>query len=244
MYIFGIHPVEEVLRRAADRVDEVVVEGDLSDSQFEEIASLIGRHGLALRNVSADELDRLAEGGNHQRVAVKVSSYPYRQLHDVIDEKRDGHACIAALAQVQDPGNLGAIMRSAAALGVEAVMIPKHRSAQMTPAVVRASAGMAFHVPLVMVTNLARALRTLKEEGYWVVGTVAEKAQPMWELDWEMDAVVVLGGEHQGMRPGVEKECDFRVHIPLSPGVESLNVSAAAAITFYDRWRRLRRGPE
>ncbi len=239
MIIYGIHPVEEVLKHSADRVEELLIAGNLRDSQFEAIADLVRRHSIRTRSVGSDELDRLAEGGNHQRVALKVSGYPYRQLKEVIAEDRDRHACIVALAQVQDPGNLGAILRSAAAMGVDAVMIPKHRSAKITPAVVRASAGMAFRVPIVEVTNLARALRTLKEEGFWVVGTVADDGQPLWQLDWEMDAVVVMGGEHQGMRRGVEKECDFRVTVPLQPGVESLNVSAAAAITLYDRLRTL-----
>lgn len=242
MIIYGIHPVEEVLKHSADRVDEVLVVGDLGDRQFTAIAALVDRHAPRTRRVSDEHLDRLAEGGNHQRVAVKVSSYPYRSLAALVGDDRgdrDGHRCIVALAQVQDPGNLGAILRSAAAMDVDAVMIPKHRSAKITPAVVRASAGMAFHVPIVEVTNLARALRTLKDEGFWVVGTVADEGQPLWTLDWEMDAVVVMGGEHQGMRRGVEKECDFRVTVPLAAGVESLNVSAAAAIALYDRQRTL-----
>ena len=240
MYVYGIHPVEEVLRRDPDQITEIAVDGDLSDAQFKQIADEVYRRGLPIRRVSGDELDRLADGGNHQRIAAGISAFPYRQLRGVLDElPEEGHRCILALAQVQDPGNLGAILRSAAALEVDAVIIPKHRAAHVTPAVVRASAGMAFHLPVVRVTNLARALRDLKEEGYWVVGTVAEDAQPMWTMDWELNAAIVMGGEHQGMRPGVEKECDFRLSIPMSPHTESLNVAAATAITLYDRLRSL-----
>lgn len=238
MYIYGIHPVEEVLKRAPEQVNQLVVAGDFGEAQFEAIAELAAKSNLNVRRTSMDELDALAEGGNHQRVAAGVSSFPYSDLLPVLDGvPEDKHGCIVALAQVQDPGNLGAIMRSAAALQADAVVIPKHRSAQMTPAVVRASAGMAFQVPLVRVTNLARALRTMKDEGYWVVGTVADDAQPMWTMDWELDAAIVMGGEHQGMRPGVEKECDFRLTIPMPSAVESLNVAAATAITLYDRLR-------
>ncbi len=240
MAIYGIHPVEEALRRASDLVEEVVVAGSLEEKQFATIQKRVRQAGVAVHKASGQELDRLADGGNHQRVAAVVSSYPYLSLQDVLDDDTDqSYRCVVALAQVQDPGNLGAILRSCAALGVDAVLIPKHRSAQMTPAVVRASAGMAFDVPMVRVTNLARALRTLKEHRFWIVGTVAEDAQPMWEMDWELNAVIVMGGEHQGMRPGVEKECDFRLSVPLHKGVESLNVAAATAITLYDRRRSL-----
>lgn len=240
MYIYGIHPVEEVLRRASDRVEELVVVGDLSHRKFAVISELISRNSPSIRSVSMEEMNEIADDGNHQRVAVKVSAFPYRQLTEILAAQADNdRACVVALAQVQDPGNLGAILRSAAALKVDAVLIPKHRSAQITSTVVRASAGMAFEIPIVQVTNMARALRTLKEEGYWVVGTVAEKGQKLWTMDWKLKAAIVMGGEHQGMRPGVEKECDFRVTVPLQQGVESLNVAAATAITLYDRLRSL-----
>ncbi len=240
MYIYGIHPVEEVLRRAPELIEQIVVAGGLKDAQFEEIKELVRISGVKVQRVSTGELDEWSDGGNHQRIAVRVSEFPYMELADAIDktaEKQD--ACILALAQVQDPGNLGAILRTAAALKVDAVMIPRHRSAQITPAVIRASAGMAFRVPLVQVTNLSKALQELKEEGFWVVGTVAEEGQDLWTMDWGLKAAVVMGGEHKGMRPGVEKQCDFRLTIPVDPGVESLNVSVAAAITLYDRMRNL-----
>lgn len=243
MHIYGIHPVEEALARAPEHIDEILVAGDPGQPRFEAIVDPADAHDIPVRRTNLDKLESVADGGNHQRVAARVRSYPYYTLEDALEigEQSDGHACILALAQVQDPGNLGAILRSGAALDVDAVVIPKHRSAQMTPAVVRASAGMAFHVPLVRVTNLSRALRTLKDEWYWIVGTVAEDAdsQPLWTMDWELDACIVMGGEHEGMRPGVEKECDFRVTIPMDDDVESLNVSVAAALALYDRRRTL-----
>lgn len=240
MYIYGVHPVEEALKRTPGRVQEVVVAGELSDPRFAVVSEQLRHSEIPVSRASTNKLDQLAEGGNHQRIAARVSSYPYRSLSEVIDgDRRQDYGCVVALAQVQDPGNLGAILRSAAALSVDAVIIPKHRSAQMTPAVVRASAGMAFEVPLVRVTNLARALRSLKDRGYWVAGTVAGDAQPMWTMDWELNAAIVMGGEHKGMRPGVEKECDFRLTVPMEGNVESLNVAAATAITLYDRLRSL-----
>ena len=239
--MYGIHPVEELLQHSPGRVREVVVAGRLSDHQFQTIKQRVDELDVAVRQTSADELDRMAEGGNHQRIAASVTSYPYRTLDDALEiaDESDGFGCIMALAQIQDPGNLGAILRSAGAMDVDAVIIPKHRAAQMTPAVIRASSGVALRVPVVQVTNLSRALRTLKEEGYWVVGTFADDADPLWSMDWELNAAVVMGSEHKGIRPGIEKECDFRVEIPLGSDVESLNVAAASAVTLYDRLRTL-----
>lgn len=239
MIVFGVHPVEEVLARAPRSVEELYVVGQLGDPKFEKIAQVAEDRRLSVRTVSAEEMDALCEG-NHQRIAARVGSFPYASLGEVIERIGDrSPACVLVLEQVQDAGNLGAILRSAAAFDVDAVIVAKDRAAGVSAAVVRASAGMAFHVPVVQVTNIARALRELKEARFWVVGTLAEGGSALWEQDWSMRAALVMGGEHRGIRPNVAKECDFRVTIPLREGVESLNVSVAAAIGLYDRARSL-----
>ncbi|RDV36602.1 23S rRNA (guanosine(2251)-2'-O)-methyltransferase RlmB [Bradymonadaceae bacterium TMQ3] len=239
MIVFGVHPVEEVLARAPRSVEELYVVGQLGDPKFEKIAQMAEDRRLSVRTVSAEEMDALCEG-NHQRIAARVGSFPYASLGEVIERIGDrSPACVLVLEQVQDAGNLGAILRSAAAFDVDAVIVAKDRAAGVSAAVVRASAGMAFHVPVVQVTNIARALRELKEAQFWVVGTLAEGGSALWEQDWSMRAALVMGGEHRGIRPNVAKECDFRVTIPLREGVESLNVSVAAAIGLYDRARSL-----
>ncbi len=243
MHIYGRHPVEEALERASDKVTEVIVDGDPGQKRWRELQSLANQKRVRIRGANPHELDDLADGGNHQGVVAGLEEYPYYSLAELMArEPRGEYRCLVALAQVQDPGNLGAILRSAVALGVDGVLIPKHRAAHITPTVIRRSAGLAMDMPVAKVTNLSRALRELKEERYWVVGTVAEEGQKTWEMDWALNAVVVMGGEHQGMRPGVEKECDFRLTIPLSAQAESLNVSAAAAIVLYDRLRSLETG--
>ena len=239
MIVFGVHPVEEVLARAPRSVEELYVVGQLGDPKFEKIAQVAENRRLSVRTVSAEEMDALCEG-NHQRIAARVGSFPYASLGEVIERIGErSPACVLVLEQVQDAGNLGAILRSAAAFDVDAVIVAKDRAAGVSAAVVRASAGMAFHVPVVQVTNIARALRELKEANFWAIGTLAEGGQPMWEQDWSLRAALVMGGEHRGIRPNVAKECDFRVTIPLREGVESLNVSVAAAIGLYDRARSL-----
>lgn len=238
MIVYGVHPVEEALKRAPEVVEEILLAGGPRDAQFQAILELAGAQKIRRRHLEIEELDELAEGGNHQRVAARLKEFPYVPLQEVLAATEDNpQAVILALSQVQDPGNLGAILRSAAALGVDAVLVPKHRAAPVTASAIRASAGMAFHLPVVQVTNLAKSLQAIKEHGFWVLGTVVEGGQPLWEMDWKMKAAVVLGGEHKGVRPGVEKGFDFRVTIPLAPEVESLNVSTAAAVILYDRLR-------
>lgn len=240
MYIYGIHPVEELLSHAGEQVEELLLVGGLSDKRLGKIAEFQRKYSIRLKGIDAQELDELTENGNHQGVAARLKAFPYQSLETVLAATQDkARAAVLALAQVQDPGNLGAILRSAAALGVDAVLIPKHRAASVSPAVIRASAGMAFKIPIVEVTNLSKALRLLKDAGFWAVGTVVDDTQPLWSMDWDLKAAIVMGGEHKGIRPGVEKECDFRLHIPLAPGVESLNVAAATAIVLYDRLRSL-----
>ncbi|RAL23855.1 23S rRNA (guanosine(2251)-2'-O)-methyltransferase RlmB [Lujinxingia litoralis] len=244
MIVFGVHPVEEVLRRAPRSVEELYVVGDLQEGKFARIAELAENRRFSVRSVSAEEMDELCEG-NHQRIAARVGSFPYASLHEVLEQVGErSPACILVLEQVQDAGNLGAILRSAAAFGVDAVVVAKDRAAGVSAAVVRASAGMAFHVPVVQVTNVSRALRELKEANFWVVGTLAEGGQPIWDQDWQLRAALVMGGEHRGIRPNVAKECDFRVTVPLQADVESLNVSVATAVALYDRVRSLGNTPK
>lgn len=242
IYVYGIHPVEELLRRAPGSVNQIAVVGGLKQAQYATIETLVKPTAIHVQKVSDKELDEWCEGGNHQRIAARVEEFPYASFEEIVAKTAaKPNACVLALAQVQDPGNLGAILRSAAALGVDGILIPRHRAASVTPAVVRASAGMAFQVPIAEVTNLARALAALKDERFWIAGTVADQGQDLWTMDWDLRVAIVMGGEHKGMRPGVEKTCDFRLQIPLQGAVESLNVSAAAAITLYDRFRAVHR---
>lgn len=240
LYVYGIHPVEELLRRSPAAIHQIAVAGTLKEVQFETIQELVKPAKIHVQKVSEKELDEWCDGGNHQRIAARVEEFPYSTLEEILEKvAQKPQACLLALAQVQDPGNLGAILRSAAAMNVDGVLLPRHRAASVTPAVVRASAGMAFQLPIAEVPNLAKTLTDLKEQGFWIAGTVARDGQDLWTMDWDLKVALVMGGEHKGMRPGVEKTCDFRLQIPLESDVESLNVSVAAAITLYERRRFL-----
>lgn len=239
MIIFGVHPVEEILNTAPDAVRRIM-SSRLDAAELAAIRQVCEARGVWVQSVRKDELDQLAEG-NHQGVVAELHGFNYGHLPTVLDRLGDAPwARIVVLDQVQDPQNLGAILRSSAGLGVDAVIIPKDRAAAITSTVIRASAGLAFRVPVVQVTNIARTLEELKEVNFWTVGTFMDNATPAWDLDFRMRTALVLGSEHKGVRPLVEKKCDFRVSIPMDEGTESLNVATAASILLYEIKRQCR----
>ncbi len=238
MVVYGAHPVEEFLEVAPERARQLWVQA----GREERLDALIQRAqalGLRVRVTGRDRLDTLAGAGvNHQGVVLEGDAFPYKGLEEVLGTcEGQAHACILVLDQVQDAGNLGAILRSAAAFGVTAVMIPKDRAAQVTGAVIRASAGQAWRVPVVQVTNLTRALEELQAAGFWAVATKVtpgEEVAPLWSIDLKMRVALVLGAEQRGVRRLVAERSDFLAQIPMAPGVESLNVAACAAIALYE----------
>ncbi len=181
------------------------------------------------------ELTEACGSPDHQGVVAWAEPYRYADALDLAAGERPLLVC---LDQVTDPGNLGAVVRSAAGAGATGVVVPAHGSARVTPAVCRASAGAVEHVPLAVVPNLARWLREVKSGDLWAYGAVAHGGTPMWEADLAGGAALVLGAEGRGLRPLVRKTCDVLVSIPLATGVESLNVSVAAAVLLYEARRQ------
>ena len=235
MHIYGVHPTEELLKTAPDQIYEIYAE-DPYASNLEDVRTMVKTLGLGLQQASRDELDRMAEGGNHQGIVVQTRPFEYVALGDLIEATAEARqACVLVLDQIQDPHNLGAILRSSAAMGVDGVIIPKDRAAGVTGSVVRASAGQALRVPVARITNVARTLDELKEHGWWTAGAMAgDHSTDLWEMDFDMKTALVMGSEHQGIRRLVGEKCDFEVRIPMAAGVESLNVASAASILLYE----------
>lgn len=234
MKIYGTHPVEELLN-AAPEVVTALYFWERGAERFDEIFEVARTYGLPCQSVHKQELDEMAEGGNHQGIVAQTSGFEYVELADLVQSTSEAdRAGILVLDQIQDVRNLGAMLRSAAGLGFDGVVIAKDRAAPVTPAVVRTSAGCAFRIPVARVTNISRALETMKEAGYWIVGTRGEEADPAWEVDFDMKTGLVLGGEHGGMRRLVEETCDLYARIPMAAGVESLNVASAATALMYE----------
>ncbi len=243
IWIYGVHPVEEYLDLGG-RVEKIWI---CRDKMPQGLVQRFERDGLEYTPLELEPFEELCqEKGvyrSHQGVLLKGGRFGYADLDDVMREvEGESEFAILALDQVQDVGNLGAILRSAAAFGVVAVLIPEHRSAQVTGAVIRASAGQALRVKIVQVGNMTRALQKLKSDhACWVLGTILaqDKSVKPWEVDLKgMRAVWVVGGEHDGVRRLVGEQCDILVEIPMAENVESLNVASAASVVLYETVRQ------
>jgi len=181
------------------------------------------------------ELTEAAGTPDHQGVVAWCAPYPYADAWELAQTE---HPLLCCLDQVTDPRNLGAVVRSVAGAGATGVVLPEHRAARVTPAVCRSSAGAVEHLPVAVVPNLARYLAEVKRGNLWAYAAVAEGGTPMWEADLTGGVALVLGSEGKGVRPLVRRTCDASVTIPLGDGVESLNVSVAAAVLLYEARRQ------
>jgi 23S rRNA (guanosine2251-2'-O)-methyltransferase len=198
------------------------------------IVELAVRYGTVVRRVGPDELDRLTGTRSHQGVAALAKPFRYVEFDEMLGHEPQS---LLVLDQVQDPHNLGALIRTAAACGVGGVVIPRHGAAPVTPTVERVATGAANDVAICRVPNISRALRSLRRREIWSVGLAPRSGQNLFEIDLPARVAFVLGGE-AGLRPLVARTCDLRVSIPLHPQVESLNASVAGAIAMYEIVRR------
>lgn len=226
--VYGRHPVEEILAVARPQVQRILV--DRADRVRD-----LDVTGLPV-DVDPAALEELCRGGNHQGIAAVLGEFRYADLAALAAIES---GCVVVLDQVQDPHNLGAVLRTAAAIGVAGVVIARDRSAAVTDTVIRTSAGLAYRVPVAQVTNIARSLEELAAAGFWSVATVMDAEQTIWDVDLGGKIAIVMGGEGPGIRRLVLEKCDFRARIPMAEGAESLNVSVAAGIAMYE-WRRQR----
>lgn len=221
--IFGKNPVKEALSSGSRKFYEILV----SREHYEDIASLA--RGIHIHTLSKQELDKISATKSHQGVVARVSRYRYVPLASMYELDT-----VVLLDSVEDPQNLGSIIRSAYALANAGIIIPENRSAQITPAVVKASAGATEHARIARVTNLRAASKELKKAGFWLVGLDAAGAEPLGNIPSYQKVALVLGGEDSGIRTGMEKEVDIMAHIPMKGVFNSLNVAHSAAIGLYE----------
>jgi 23S rRNA (guanosine2251-2'-O)-methyltransferase len=237
--VYGLRPVEELVRSKREIHALYVAEGDFSPAIDAVVKAAKGR-GVSAAPRARGELDRLAEGKLHQGVVAVAGDFQYVEPIDLVERAtaRLEIPLLLVLDGVQDPQNLGALVRSAHVLGAHGVIVPKDRAAPVTAAAVKASAGATEHTPIARATNLARAIGELKERGVWVVGAIADGGQAPWTIDWTQPTALVLGAEGTGLRSLTAKLCDLAVRIPMEGRVASLNVSAAGAILLYEAARQ------
>jgi len=242
----GIHSVRVLLSRHPQRVRRVLLADGREAGRLAEIRALADRAGIQVTAADDVLLDKLAEGQRHQGAVAELlpqAGDPETQLEEAL-EAAGSAPLLLVLDGVQDPHNLGACLRSADAAGVTAVIVPRDRAAGLTPVVRKVAAGAAESLPLVQVTNLARALRDLKDLGVWIVGTEGEADKDLYSADLKGPLAIVMGAEGAGMRRLTRDLCDFTVGLPMLGTVESLNVSVATGIVLYEALRQRREGSD
>ena len=238
--IFGIHAVSEALKSRERSFDYVAIAKDRTDPRIQRIIDDCRQSGIAVRFVPREEIDRETRTRTHQGVMAFTSRKKFSDLDEILDNKRGEHAFVLVLDGIEDPHNLGALMRSADGAGVDGVVIPERRAAGITGTAVKASAGASEHLSVARVVNIARTLEDLKERNVWVVGLDERGTQSYDELDYNMDVALVMGAEGKGLHDLVRKKCDLLVSIPMMGEVSSLNVSVAGGIVMYEALRQRR----
>jgi 23S rRNA (guanosine2251-2'-O)-methyltransferase len=237
LILHGRHPVLEALRGGARRVEEVLIEAE-AGGRGADVIALARQAGVRLARVPRRTLTSLAGTPHHQGVVARVAARPYAELDELVavPPARGAAALFVLLDQVQDPGNLGNLLRTAEALGVHGVILLRHQAVGLTGHAVKAAAGAVEYLPVARVGNLAQAIEILQEEGCWVVGASAAPAElpPPWRIDLRGPVALVLGSEGRGLRPLVARRCDVLTRIPLTGRVASLNVAAAGAALLYE----------
>ena len=238
MIVYGINPALEALRGGRARELRVA---DRSDRRLQQLIDLAAKRGVHVRRVPAEALERDARGGVHQGVIAVVEDAPEYSLNDLV-QSPDGPPLLVVLDGIEDPHNLGAILRTADAAGAHGVVIQSRRAAARGGAAAKASAGAVAHVRIAEVVNIARAIEELKEAGVWTVGLAGEAEMLYDSVDLTGPSAIVLGAEGGGLRRLVRERCDFLVRIPMLGHVESLNVSVAAGVTLFEAVRQRRQG--
>ena len=230
----GVHPVAEALR-ARRPLDRVLIAKGAGGARLQEIIDLSRRSATPVRFEERAALDRLAGSASHQGVVALGAAKQYAELGDVAGTAH----MLVVLDGIEDPHNLGAVIRTAHAAGVDAVVVPERRAAGLTDTAAKAAAGALEHMPVVRVTNINRALEDLKKAGFWIYGVDERGDQSYDSVDYAEPAVLVFGAEGRGLHQMVRQRCDVAVRIPMAGKISSLNVSVAAGVLLFE-WKRRR----
>ncbi len=234
--LYGVHPVVETLRAERRRIREIIIARS-RDNRID-IEGMPVPTGIPITYASTDELTSLTGSPHHQGIAARTEPFLYADVTEIVDRARELSLMVLLLDGIQDPGNLGSILRSAECLGVAGVVLPKDRAVPITPAVEKASAGATAHVPVARVVNLVRTVEMLKKEGFWVYCADARGSREWNSVDLTGTIALVLGSEGKGLRRLVRERCDDSIGIPMNGRIESLSVSQTAAILLAEAMRQ------
>ena len=235
MIIYGINPVLEALQSEDSAPDRIWITRRKSNPRLQKIIEKARSQGIPVRFESARVVANKAATPHHQEVVAEIASIGYTAAETLLQTEP---ALLLLVDGVEDPRNLGALLRTAEAAGVEGVFLPNRRSCAITGPVVKSSAGAALHLKISRIGNVVQTLEKLKKRGYWVVGLDAQGKDGLTQLDASLPLVVVVGGEHQGVRRLVQEHCDILLSLPMKGKVSSLNLSVAAGVLLYEILRR------
>jgi len=238
--VYGFHSIEAILQREPERVLEVWLLDGRQDKRLESVLTLLSTHGIRSQKVKREKLDELAGSTRHQGIVAhcREASSRNENFLDQLLDSLDVPPLLLILDGVQDPHNLGACLRTADAVGVHAVIVPKDNAATLNGTVRKVACGAAETTPFVTVTNLARCLRNLKERGVWLVGAAGEATTSIYQQDMTGALAIVMGAEGKGLRRLTRETCDHLINIPMPGNVESLNVSVATGVCLYETLRQ------
>ncbi|WP_226530311.1 23S rRNA (guanosine(2251)-2'-O)-methyltransferase RlmB [Metabacillus niabensis] len=237
-FIIGRNPVIEVLKSTRD-INKIWVAENSLKGQAQQITKLAKERGITINFVPKKKIDQMVEG-NHQGVIAQVAAYEYVHVDDILNvaEQRGELPFLLLLDEIEDPHNLGSIMRTADAVGAHGIVIPKRRAVGLTATVAKSSTGAIEHIPVARVTNMARTIDELKEKGVWIVGTDAKGADDYRNLDGKMSLALIIGSEGKGIGRLIKEKCDFLIKMPMVGHVTSLNASVAASLLMYEVYRK------
>jgi 23S rRNA (guanosine2251-2'-O)-methyltransferase len=241
LLIYGKNPVRELLSDPGSKIEEVLLSQDAKREGNSEIISLAKKRKIKVLLLPKDALTRMTGTPNHQGAAARVPEHEYADVGGILDKARQKgvRLLVVILDHIEDPQNLGAIIRTVDVLGGHGVIIPKDRAASVTPAVMKASAGAVNHVLISRVTNISSVIEDLKGKGVWIVGADATASKPVYEEDLtNLDIALVIGSEGRGLGQKLKEKCDFLVSIPQSGNVSSLNASVSAGVMIYEILRQ------
>ena len=238
LYIYGKNPVSEAVKNEL-RVKRLMIEQRQLDGKYNELIKIARSKNIHIDTVSEQSIaKKLGRGIKHQGVMAVLEEFKYSELEDILKKgKKNKPQCIVITDHVQDPQNLGVIIRNAAAFGADAVLIPRANQVGITSGVVKASAGIVFSVPIVRIANVRDTMEKMKREKFWIIGLDGDGDKELAKLDLSGNIVFIAGAEGAGISKLVCEHCDFVAHIPIAKEVESLNVASSTAIAMYE-WRK------
>ncbi len=238
--LYGLHPVLEALKAGKRPLQEIYLAENNPQQRFQAVMDLANKMDIPIRSVSMDSLRKKSGTEKHQGIAALADPFPLSDETEIVERYLENplEQFILVIDGVQDPQNLGALVRSAVCFGAAGVVIPKDRATTPTPTVSKASAGALEHVLLARTTNLVTFMRTLRKNSIWLIGADARAEKPLFACDLKGPLALIIGGEDKGLRPLVQKKCDMLVSIPQSGIINSLNASVAGAIIMYEAARQ------